>query len=238
MSIAYLVFGLIICITLVISVQRKKLTGNAALAASVIGCFIYMGTGFAGIAMIGSFFILGNLATSWKLTAKELIGAAEHSRGQRTVGQVLANGGISGVLGLIAFFLPAHQPFMLLLVASSLSAATADTLSSELGTIYGKRFYNILDFRRGPRGENGVVSLDGTLTGILGSAIIGSIYSFSMGWGQGFWLIIAAGTIGNIADSVLGATLEKKGYLQNNTVNLLNTLVGASAAYLLRLLFD
>jgi uncharacterized membrane protein len=43
------------------------------------------------------------------------------------------------------------------------------------------------------------------------------------------WLLVA-GTAGNLADSVLGATLERRGVLDNNTVNFLNTLTGALVA--------
>jgi uncharacterized membrane protein len=33
-------------------------------------------------------------------------------------------------------------------MAGAFSSATADTLSSELGTVYGKKFYNILTFKK------------------------------------------------------------------------------------------
>ncbi|WP_449437800.1 DUF92 domain-containing protein [Pedobacter steynii] len=40
-------------------------------------------------------------------------------------------------------------------------------------------------------------------------------------------MVIAAGIIGNITDSLLGATLERKSYLNNDMVNFLNTLVAS-----------
>ena len=46
-------------------------------------------------------------------------------------------------------------------------------------------------------------------------------------------VIIIAGTIGNIADSLLGATLEKKQAIKNDAVNFLNTSVAAFLAFII-----
>jgi uncharacterized membrane protein len=52
----------------------------------------------------------------------------------------------------------------------------------------------------------------------------------------GVWVVIISGTAGNLFDSVLGATLERKGYIKNNLVNFLNTVFAALVAYLLLLI--
>ena len=74
---------------------------------------------------------------------------------------------------------------------------------------------------------DGVVSLEGTLIGIMGAAAIGAIYCIGFGWTEHFIIIILAGFTGNLVDSVLGAWLERKGLIGNNVVNFLNTLMGA-----------
>ncbi len=195
------------------------------MVAAVLGYTIFLGTGFGGIAMVGTFFFLAVSATKWRSVEKERLGVAEQNRGKRNAGQVLANGGAAGICGLLSFLHPAQKDFYLLLMTAALSSATADTLSSELGTVYGRKFYNILGLRQGKRGENGVISLEGTLIGVTGSAVIASIFSMATSWNLSFLWILVAGTMGNLADSLLGATLEKKGLLGNDGVNLLNTIV-------------
>ncbi|MCW3090652.1 MAG: hypothetical protein JWP81_1721 [Ferruginibacter sp.] len=229
----YLLLLVILSVAIFYSVKMNKLTPGGAIAGGVIGCCIFAGAFFTGITMVGLFFLLGTLATSWKRDTKEKFGAAESNRGRRTAMQVIANGGIAALAGLLSSLFPIHQQIFQLAMASALAAATADTLSSELGMVYGKKFYNMLTFRSDRKGENGVVSLEGALIGVAGSALIAMVYSIGFGWGPSFIWIVIAGTAGNIADSLLGATLERKQYLTNDAVNLANTLTGALSALVL-----
>ena len=119
------------------------------------------------------------------------------------------------------------------MMAAAFSSATADTLSSELGSLYGRKFYNILSFKKDTRGLDGVISVEGTLFGVIGSMLIAVVYSAGFGWGENFFLIIIAGTIGNLADSLLGALWERKRLLHNDVVNFLNTLIAAGVCLLL-----
>ncbi len=224
---------ILLCTAAVATVVLKKLDAKAAVAAVVIGFMVWLGEGYTGIAMLATFFIAGTLATSWKMRTKQQTGLAEQHRGQRTAAQVIANGGVAALLSLLSFMLREQQPLLLLMVASSLSSAIADTLSSELGNVYGKKFYNIMNFKKDLRGLNGVISFEGTLIGIAGSILIALIYAVQAGLTIDFLWIVIAGTIGNLTDSVLGATLERKHMLNNDAVNFLNTLTGAVAGLLL-----
>jgi uncharacterized protein (TIGR00297 family) len=78
-----------------------------------------------------------------------------------------------------------------------------------------------------------VISLEGTLAGLAGSlliAIIGFAFYPSL---QTIVIILIAGTAGNISDSLLGATLERKGKIGNDVVNFLNTLISVIIAFLI-----
>jgi uncharacterized protein (TIGR00297 family) len=246
------------------SARWKKLTPAAAVTGAICGCAIYMGDGFRGLALLALFFILGTAATGW--------GTSPH-QSTRHAGQVIANGGIAAIAGLLALFFPAARQLFTLLLAASLSSATADTLSSELGMVYGRRFFNILTLKADERGLDGVISLEGLLLGAIGSALVAAVFviipappasSFFVVPGphhqqptllpsndhallsndhaflstghavlsnsHAFLILLIAGTVGNLADSLLGALFERRGLLSNDQVNILNTLIAAACA--------
>jgi uncharacterized protein (TIGR00297 family) len=140
---------------------------------------------------------------------------------------VFANGGMAGLIGITVMFFPEHARLLQTMLAASLAAATADTLSSELGVVYGRRFYNICTGKHDNRGLDGVVSWEGTWIGVAGSTLIALLYAIGFGWSVSVFWIVLAGTVGNIADSYAGAIWERSHLIGNNTVNFLNTLVAA-----------
>ncbi|RYE18514.1 MAG: DUF92 domain-containing protein [Sphingobacteriales bacterium] len=226
MPVQYIFLGLILAAGILYAVMMKKLTLAAALTGAVVAICIYSGMGFTGVGMMTAFFILGSAATSWKKELKKTING-EIYQAHRTTLQVLANSGVAAIAALSIYYYPADTALFRLIIAAAFASATADTLSSELGTVYGRRFYNIITLKKDERGLDGVISIEGLLIGIAGSTIIALIYG--LGYGFNYTLVIVfAGTIGNIADSVLGATLERKEMLANNEVNFLNTMIAAA----------
>ena len=224
---------ILLCAAAIVAIVLKKLDAKAAVAAVVIGFIAWLGEGYTGIALLATFFVAGTLATSWKMRTKQQAGLAEQHRGQRTAAQVISNGGVAAILSLFSLLSAEHHALLLLMVASSLSSATSDTVSSELGNVYGRKFYNIINFKKDIRGLNGVVSFEGTMIGVAGSSLIALVYAIQAGFTIHFLWIVIAGTTGNLTDSVLGATLERKHILNNDAVNFLNTLTGALVGLML-----
>ncbi|WP_040298910.1 DUF92 domain-containing protein [Arcticibacter svalbardensis] len=212
------------------SVSTKKLTVGASLTGGIIGLLLFAGIGYGGLLTMASFFIIAVIATAWKLKEKVLAGLSETNKGRRSAFQVLANAGVPAFIAIFAFFYPSNQFMWEVMLASSFAAATSDTVSSELGNVYGKNYYHIITWKKDLRGENGVVSLEGTLAGIAGSTFISLIYAVCFGFSAYVFLILIAGFLGNIVDSILGATLERRFILNNNMVNFLNTLFAALIA--------
>jgi uncharacterized protein (TIGR00297 family) len=234
MPIPQLIFLIILIAASYASYKTGTLTEGGAIIGGLVGLCIYLGTGYTGIAMLAVFFVLSTIATSHKKQEKRRLGEPIHPQ-KRDARQVLANGGLPAILGILATAMPDNTLLATVFMGAAFASATADTLSSELGTVYGRRFYNIISLKPDEKGRDGVISLEGTLIGIIGSAAIACVYSLSFGWNGTFLNILLAGTIGNLADSVLGATLERKGYMNNNEVNFLNTFIAVLASCLLLL---
>ncbi|TWV99353.1 DUF92 domain-containing protein [Chitinophaga pinensis] len=227
---ATLLFYFIIAGVIIYCVRIGKLTFPAAVAALLIGVSVAVGDGLKGVCILFTFFALGVWATSHRKDLKAKI-AAEGSHPQgRTAGQVFANGGVAAIMALLSLFAPGPDNLYQLMLAASLASALADTLSSELGMVYGRNFFNILSFKKEPKGLDGVISLEGTVIGAAGAAIISLIYG---GFSQLSLIVLIAGVLGNLADSLLGAAFERKHLIGNNTVNFLNTLFAALVAALL-----
>jgi uncharacterized protein (TIGR00297 family) len=223
----YIILLVLLTSGALISIWTGKLTIAAGITGIVLGLLIFIGSGWLGLLLMAFFFLLGTLATAWKRNQKETWKIAEGNKGRRTTGQVLANGGVAGILALLAIIYPDKADLLTLMIAGVFSSATADTLSSELGSVYGSRFYNILSFRRDTRGLDGVISAEGTLIGICGSLLVALVTTVGYGWDLHILWIVIAGTVGNLTDSVLGATMERRHLIPNDVVNFLNTLAGA-----------
>lgn len=218
------------------SILAKKLTVTAAFTGAILAVIIFSAAGYTGLAMMTAFFILGSAATSWQKHKKKTFVPVEETGKGRSALQVLANAGAAAIAGILILYYPQLNYLMFPAMAAAFASATADTLSSELGMVYGSRFFNVISFRPDSCGQDGVISLEGTLTGIAGSAVIAGIYALGRGWDISFLFIVLAGTAGNLTDSVLGAVLERKGIIGNNAVNFLNTLTAAGILLLLELL--
>lgn len=209
------------------------MTLGGALTGGWSGLVIFIGAGYLGIVLLVFFFISGTWVTSHQAVSKYKNEKIAQDENRRTAGQVFANSGCAALLALLAYVDETNSALYMVMMAASLASATSDTFSSELGTVYGKRFYNCLSFKPDVKGENGVISLEGTLFGLMGAALIAIIYFTFTGCFYHIFLIITAGLAGNISDSVLGATLERKHYITNNVVNFISAVVAAWVVLLL-----
>ena len=217
----------ILMLTALLSIKKGKLTPSAGVGAVLVGLSVYAGCGYTGLAMLAAFFALAVLATAHRKVYKAGLTATSKHQQRRQLSQVLANGSIPAVLGLLSFLFPAQQAMYNLMMTGAIASAMADTLASELGMVYGRNTFNVLSWKREPAGLDGVISIEGTLLGLAGAAVIALIYAASAGFHAQIAVIVLAGAIGNLADSVIGAAWERKHYLGNDAVNTLNTLIAA-----------
>ncbi|MBS1803298.1 MAG: DUF92 domain-containing protein [Acidobacteria bacterium] len=192
--------------------------------------------------------ILTSLATRVGHKHKQSLGTAE-SRTGREASQVAANLGIAALVSnpLVQLWLIDHgwvhtrgivpdaTPALALGLAA-LAEAAADTVSSELGQVLSGHPRMITTFRKAEPGTDGAVSLGGTAMGIIAGAAVAAAGSWAIGGGTPIFVIgWAGGVFGLIFDSLLGATVERRGWLNNDAVNFLSTAGAAGFALLLSL---
>ena len=204
--------------------------GGAIAGAGV--CFLLcFGAGFGAFVVLVSVFVLTWISTRFGYRRKQKLGTAEKLDG-RTALQVLANlavaagcGGLSALTGRTVF---------LLAVSAALAEAAADTVSSELGQARSAKARLITTWEEVAAGTDGGVSWTGTLAGMAAAASV-SLVSLLAGLVPLEWLGVSifAAVVGMIADSFLGALLERRRVLNNDAVNFLSTLVAAATASLL-----
>jgi uncharacterized protein (TIGR00297 family) len=122
---------------------------------------------------------------------------------------------------------------MRVVILAVLAEATADTVSSEIGQAFGGMPILLTTFRKVEPGTDGAFSVTGTAAGIIAAAIVADAGVWSMRLhADEFWIAFAAGTLGLFFDSLLGATLERRGYIGNDLVNFSSTAFAATVALL------
>jgi len=182
---------------------RKWLSAGGAATAWLLGWVVWLAAGWAAVGLLAIFFAAGSLLG--RLPMPYAATDAKHGK-PRDGYQVFANGGVA-MLCLMAYGMAPHTGW-LFLFALSVAVSTADTLSSEAGTRWGKKTYNIVGFRPVAPGLSGGISVVGTAAGAAGALLIGGV-AYAMGIAPANWVAIG-GFAGMLLDSVLGSLLQAK----------------------------
>jgi uncharacterized protein (TIGR00297 family) len=229
------VIGVVVtCVLSAGAVRSGALTLLAGVVATVFGSFIVVVGGFPYLALLVLFVVASVLATRFRFEEKRRKNVQEGTHGERGVANVLAH--VVVPTGLVAVgwvvpsaLTPATTAF---LYASALAFGASDTFASEFGVLAG-RARSLLTGKLVTPGTNGGVSPLGEAWAFVGAfttALIGfglfSLFRQPVPLLGTFLLgVTLAGFLGCQVDSLLGETLENRGYLSKGGTNLVAMLI-------------
>ena len=208
----------------------RGVTAGGALAGFALTFGIYEAAGPGGFVVVVTVFVVAWLSTRFGSRRKRALGMAQDSRGRSAV-QVTANLGVAAVLAVAAA--ASQQSWLLLPAMAALAEAAADTAASECGEALSDRAYLITSMSRVRAGTDGGISVAGTLSGAVAVGMVATVAAavHVLTW-PALPIVAGAGFLGMVIDSLLGATLERRGLIGNSGVNLAGTTAAALIALL------
>ncbi|MGA9119526.1 MAG: DUF92 domain-containing protein [Bacteroidota bacterium] len=241
-----------------VSYRLKFLGKGGATAQGILGTILLGVGGWQWtVPMLVFFLTASSLSKFADRNRKDIV--LEGRGSTRDAIQVFSNGGIAGGLVLLGVCL--HDARMYLPFLGAVAAAAADTIATEIGTVYGSRPRLITSLKPAPSGTSGAVTGMGLL-GAFGGAAMVSVAGLPWVPGKEFVAVlpsVAGGMAGSLVDSILGASAQGRfqcngcgklteqvthcgqparlvagsRFLTNDVVNILCTAVGAICAALL-----
>ena len=242
-----------IIILFIISYYLSALTISGLFGGIIMGAIIIMYGTLNHLIPLGVFFILSSILSKVLKSA-----SFYRTKGsQRDIIQVYANGGIALSICIINYFNP--NSLYIYLFLSSVAAAMSDTWATEFGKLSKIKPISIITMKPIDHGLSGGVTRIGTLGSLLGSCIIGlTAWYFIPAPSFIIYGIIFSGFSAAIFDSILGASCQAKyrtktgdvvevylkesklisgkQWINNDTVNILNTIIAPIIMYLYLLL--
>jgi uncharacterized protein (TIGR00297 family) len=242
--------GLSLILALVVLQLRAATPTGALTGAAITGSLMFSTVTFpyqpwrTALPPVLAVSLLAWFATRLGRGKKEKLGTAEDRRG-RSASQVAANLGMAALVSnqVVQSWLmdtPRFSRAALLpgavfaLGLAALAEAAADTVSSEIGEVFGGHPRMITTLQAADPGVDGAISPVGTLAGVIAAGLVAGIGTLALRGSLAlFWVSSAGAVFGLFFDSLLGATFERRGWLNNDLVNFLSTASAAGFALVL-----
>jgi uncharacterized protein (TIGR00297 family) len=219
-------------VTLGFAVLARALRGvnrSGALAGALACLPLFAGAGPTAFATLAALFLMTWVSTRLGYRRKLALGIAERREG-RNASQILANLAVAA-LASVVFSGTGNRVWLVAMLAALAEAAT-DTVASEIGQYRGPDARLITTWERVPPGTDGGITIPGSIAGMAAGLVIAAVATVGgmIPLAQ-FWIPVAAGFAGMLIDSILGATLQRRGWISNQAVNFFATLAAAALAY-------
>lgn len=212
----------------IFSYKRKLLDFEGILIANAVGlaAITYGPNPLLDFLVVVVFFVIGEIASNYP----------KRKHDKRGIWNVVGNSLPALIALTLILIYPEFSFAFELAFFGAISAALADTLSSEVGYYSKSKPRLITNFKKVPRGTDGGVTFLGELAGFCGGFVIAIIYySFNPNI-FAFLALLLAGLIGTNIDSLFGAIFETKKLMDNTQVNMIGSFSGAICAFIIAIL--
>ena len=210
--------------------RARTVSMSGAIGGATIGAVIYAAGGPSAWGLLFITFFIASITSRFGFERKALLAIAEERGGRRGAGNALANCGVAAIAALAAIATP-HPEQAWLAFAAALTAGGSDTVASEIGKAWGRATFLVTTIGRVKPGTPGAMSLEGTAAGLVAAFALATVaVAFGLIAAGAMLAVVIGATAGALAESVLAATLEAPGILNNDVLNFLNTAVAAGVA--------
>ena len=213
-----------------IGYRARTVSRSGAIVGALIGATIFSAEGWPAWVMLLATFLAASGTSRVGLARKTRLGIAEARGGRRSAANAVANCGVATLAAVAAALTPYKTAARLVFVAA-LTAGGSDTVASEIGKAWGRRTVLVTNFGTVKPGTPGAISLEGTMAGLLAALALAAL---GVALGRLAWsailAVVVGATAGAFVESVLGATLEASGRMNNDTFNFVNTAIAAAVA--------
>ena len=190
-----------------IAYHTRLLTGSGAIAATFVGAAAMIG-GIRWVVMLLFFFVTSNALSRWRGRERNrLVGSFIEKGERRDAWQVLANGGVFAVAAFFSTF--ANEVTWQAIGVGAIAAATADTWSTQVGTVVGGTPIDILNGRQVQPGTSGGITIAGSTAAVV-AAVLAALVASAVDLRTPMFAIITGGLVGSLTDSLLGSTVQER----------------------------
>jgi uncharacterized protein (TIGR00297 family) len=221
----------------------KAADSDAVLSETIVCLLVILFGGLSWFMLLLAFYLMGGGFTRYGYAHKAKLGIAQSHGGVRGYKNVYSNSLVPLAMA-VCFGIYRNEMFSEIFVyafIASVATAAGDTLASEIGETSRSKPRMITTLKETEPGVDGGVTPLGEAASLGGALVIGLLALLTgMTGAFGIAVGVIGGFLGTNFDSLLGATLQRRGILSNNGVNLVATgfgaLVGAFLWYILQII--
>ncbi len=209
-------------------VAARVATPSGVLAGAFFTAWMSYQGGAPTLVAFACLVVFGSLSSRAGRARKEVLGVAQEGGGRRAFKHVLANAGPAATALFFGLLFPQFHDASVAAACGALAGTLSDTVSGEIGMLVSSPPRLLLIGPIVRRGTDGGMTYVGVMAGVVTAALVAlAVTPWNLRWVS----VFAAGVMGTLSDSVLGATIERRRLIGNEGVNFVSGALAAATAW-------